>query len=73
VRTLSIVGIVLIALGIGGLVFPFIPFHHREEVAKIGPITATRDKETDIFIPSYVGILAVVVGAGLLIAGRRTA
>jgi len=70
-RALTAVGVVLILLGIAGLVFNFIPIHHREEVAKIGSITATRDKETDVFIPNYVGMIVILVGAGLVFAGQR--
>ena len=70
-RAVTVIGVVLILLGIGGLVFNFIPVHHSEEVAKIGSITATRDKETDVFIPSYVGIIVILVGSGLVFAGQR--
>ena len=70
-RALTVIGVALILLGIAGLVFDFIPIHHREEVAKIGSITATRDKETDVFIPSYVGVIVILVGAGLVFAGQR--
>jgi hypothetical protein len=70
-RALTIIGVVLILLGIGALVFEFIPIHHREQVAKIGPITATRDKETDVFIPNYVAIVIILVGGGLVVVGQR--
>jgi hypothetical protein len=73
VRGLVIVGVILILAGIGGLVFRFIPFHHQEQVAKIGPITATEDKETDIGIPPYAAVIVIVVGGALVFAGRRGA
>jgi len=69
-RWLPIVGVVLIVFGIVGLVVDYIPIHHREEVAKIGPLTATADKETDVVIPPYAGIIAIVAGAALVFAGR---
>ena len=70
-RGLLVVGVVLILAGIVGLMVDYIPIHHREEVAKIGPLTATADKETDVVIPPYVGGIAIVVGAGLALAGAR--
>ena len=70
-RSLVILGVVLILVGIGGLVFNIIPFHHTEQVAKIGPITASKDKETDVVIPPYVGVIIILVGGGLVFAGRR--
>jgi hypothetical protein len=72
-RGLVIIGVILILAGIGGLVVRFIPFHHQEQVAKIGPITATEDKETDIVIPAYVAVIVIVVGGALVFAGRRGA
>jgi hypothetical protein len=70
-RALTIIGVVLILLGIGGLVFNYIPIHHTEEVAKIGSIKATRDKETDVFIPPYAGVIIILVGGALVFAGQR--
>jgi hypothetical protein len=70
-RALMILGVVLILAGLGGLVFRFIPVHHTEQVAKIGPITASEDKETDYVIPPYAAIIVIVVGGGLVVAGRR--
>jgi hypothetical protein len=69
-RWLSILGVVLILVGIAALVVDYIPIHHREEVAKIGPLTATADKETDVVIPPYAGVIVIVVGAALVFAGR---
>jgi hypothetical protein len=70
-RSLVILGVVLILAGIGGLVFNIIPIHHNEQVAKIGPIIATQDKETDVVIPPFVGVIIILVGGGLVFAGRR--
>lgn len=70
-RGLVILGVVLILAGIGGLVFNIIPIHHNEQVAKIGPLTATADKETDVVIPPFVGVIIILVGGGLVFAGRR--
>jgi hypothetical protein len=70
-RGLIIIGAVLILAGIGGLIFNVVPIHHTEQVAKIGPITATQDKETDVVIPTFVGVIVILVGAGLVFAGRR--
>ena len=71
-RSLVVIGIILILVGIAGLFIKFIPIHHTEEVAKIGPITATRDQESDIAIPAYAAIIVIVVGGGLVFAGSRT-
>jgi hypothetical protein len=72
-RGLLIVGIVLIVAGVGGLLVNVIPIHHQEQVAKIGPITATKDTETDYIIPPWASVIVIVVGAGVAFAGTRRA
>ncbi|MGA2088928.1 MAG: hypothetical protein ABSG66_08415 [Stellaceae bacterium] len=71
INKLMMAGIVLIVLGIAGLVINVIPVHHQEQEAKIGSLTINADKETDYVIPPYVGILAIVAGAGLAVLGAR--
>ncbi|HWE72560.1 MAG TPA: hypothetical protein VG328_05315 [Stellaceae bacterium] len=70
-RGMMLVGVILIVAGIVGLVINVVPVHHQEQVAKIGPITATADKETDYVIPPWASVLVIVVGAGLAYAGTR--
>jgi hypothetical protein len=70
-RGLLVVGLILIVAGIVSLAVNVIPVHHQEQVAKIGPLTATADKETDYVIPPYAGIIAIVIGGGLVFAGMR--
>jgi hypothetical protein len=71
VNKLLIAGFVLIGLGIAGLLINVIPVHHQEQEAKIGSLTINSDKETDYVIPPYVGIIAIVAGAGLAFLGTR--
>jgi len=70
-RWLTILGVVLILLGIAGLVIRVIPIRHTEEVARIGPVTATQTKEDNYPIPTYAGVIAVLAGAVLIFADRR--
>jgi len=70
-RWLMVFGVTLIVAGIASLFVNVLPFHHREEVAKIGPLTASRDEETDIYVPPYAGIIIVAAGVTLVVVGRR--
>ena len=70
-RGLLAVGLILIVAGIVGLAVNVIPVHHQEQVAKIGPITATEDKQSYIFIPPFAAVIGILVGGGLIFAGRR--
>lgn len=70
-KPLSILGLVLIALGLAALAYQGFTYKSRETVLDIGPITATAERQKTVPIPPIVGIVAVVAGAGLLIAGSR--
>ena len=70
-RQLSIVGVVLIALGLVALVYQGITYTSRETVIDIGPLHATADREKTLPLPPVVGIVAVAGGVVLLVAGMR--
>jgi hypothetical protein len=71
-RWMALVGMALVVIGIIALIIQVIPVHHEEQVAKIGSLTATRDKETDYYVPPYAGVIAVLAGGGLIFAGMRS-
>ena len=69
----KIVAIILIVAGVLGLAYGKFSYTEETHDAKIGPIEmSVKDKET-VTIPMWVGIGAIVVGAGLLLAGGRRA
>ncbi|HUQ10407.1 MAG TPA: hypothetical protein VM146_08830 [Steroidobacteraceae bacterium] len=67
----KLVAIVLIVAGLLGLVYGSFTYTKETHDAKIGPIEmSVKDKET-VNVPVWAGVGAIVVGAGLLLAGRR--
>lgn len=70
-RALMVVGVLLIVAGIAGLIFQVVPITHQEQVAKVGPLTANAERQDNVFIPPYVGIVAILAGGALVFAGRR--
>ena len=70
-KPLSIAGIVLIALGLAALAYQGFTYTTRETVIDIGPIQATAERQKTVPLPPIIGIVAVVAGAGLLVAGSR--
>jgi hypothetical protein len=67
----KIIAVVLIVLGVLGLAYGKFTYTKETHDAKVGPIElSVKDKET-VNVPMWAGIGAVVVGAGLLLAGRR--
>jgi hypothetical protein len=70
-KTNSILGIVLIVLGLAALAYQGITYTSRETVIDIGPIEATAERERTIPLPPVLGIVAVAGGVALLMFGRR--
>lgn len=60
-----LLGVVLSFAGLFGLVHPDFTYHHKEEVAKLGPVQATVDEEKSVTVPRGVSVLLLVAGAGL--------
>ncbi len=70
-KTFTLLGIVLIVLGLGALVYQGFTYTTRETVIDIGPIKATADREKTIPLPPIFGIVAVAGGVALMMAGKR--
>ncbi len=70
-KPIVMLGLVLIALGVVGLVVANVSFTERKTVLDAGPIKITQEQEKVIPIPTIAGIAAVVVGLGLIFVGRR--
>jgi uncharacterized membrane protein len=71
-RILFILGIILFLLGIVALLHPSFDYHKHEEVAKIGPITATVDKPETAEIPVVVTVALLVSGLVLIVLAARS-
>ena len=67
----SLVGILLIVLGVVGLAVGGINSTRREKVIDIGPIEATAEKHERIPVPPVAGGLALAAGVVLLVAANR--
>ena len=70
-KPLTLVGVLLILLGVAVIVFQGIPYTSREAVVDIGPVHATADREKTIPLSPILGIVAASAGVALLVAGTR--
>jgi len=70
-KPVTIVGVLLIIVGIAGLAFGGFSFTHKEKVLDVGPIEASADKKESLPVPPILGALAIVGGVVLLVAGAR--
>jgi uncharacterized membrane protein len=72
-KTLSIVGIVLIVLGIAAFAYQGITYTTQEKVVDLGPIQMTAEKTRTIPLPPLMGAIALAGGVVLLIVGKKRA
>jgi uncharacterized membrane protein HdeD (DUF308 family) len=70
-KTTSLVGIILIVLGIAALAYQGITYTTREKAVDLGPIQVTTEKTRNIPLPPIVGAVALVGGIVLLVTGAR--
>jgi uncharacterized membrane protein YidH (DUF202 family) len=70
-KPLATIGVVLIVLGIAGLVVANVSFTEHKTVLDAGPIKVTQDQQKTVPIPTIAGVVAVVVGLGLVFMSRR--
>jgi hypothetical protein len=72
-KTLPLVGIILIVLGILIFVFQGITYTTHKKIVDIGPLQASTTEHKTIPLPPILGGLALVGGILLLVAGRKEA
>lgn len=67
----TLIGAVLIVIGLIGLIWGGISFTREETVLDVGPIEATAERRETIPIGPIVGGLALVGGIVLVATGRK--
>ena len=70
-KTNTLIGIILIGIGIVALAYQGITYTTKEKVIDIGSIQMTADKTKTIPLPPIVGAIALVGGIVLLVAGAK--
>ena len=70
-KPITIIGILLVALGLAALTYQGITYTTREKVIDLGPLEATAEKEKTIPLSPTLGIMALAGGIVLIVAGRK--
>jgi uncharacterized membrane protein len=71
IKSITLIGIVLIVLGIVAFAYQGITYTSRETVIDIGPIHATADREKTIPLSPLLGGLVLVGGIVLVVVGAK--
>jgi uncharacterized membrane protein YidH (DUF202 family) len=66
-----IAGLVLITIGLIVAIWGGFSYTRREKIVDIGPIEATRTTEKHIPISPVIGVVSLVAGVALIVAGKR--
>jgi len=72
-RATALLGIILIVLGIIAIGYQGISYTTHKKIVDLGPIQATKTEHKTIPVSPLVGVLALIGGVGLVLAGRKEA
>ena len=67
----SILGILLIILGIFGLIVGGVTYTKDKDTADLGPVDITVKQKEHVHIPPALAVVALLGGALLVVAGSR--
>lgn len=70
-KTATIVGIVLIIVGIIGFIAGGVSFTHEKKDVDLGPVQVSHEQKSTIAIPPILSTIALIGGIGLVVAGVR--
>jgi hypothetical protein len=70
-RGIALLGVVLILLGVGGILFSHFGYSDTKPVLDAGPIHVTAQEHHEVSIPLIGSIVVLVAGVALVFAGRR--
>ena len=70
-KTYTVIGIILIVIGIFAFAYQGISYTSREKIVDLGPIQMTAEKTRTLPLPPIVGGISLVGGIVLLVVGKR--
>lgn len=70
-KSATLIGILLIILGIGALAYQGFSYQKEEKILDVGPIEATKETTETIPIPPILGVVAVIGGVAIIAATSR--
>jgi hypothetical protein len=70
-NTMTIIGIILIALGVFGLIYGGITYSSSKDIVEVGSMHLQVDQKKQILLSPIAGAAAVAVGVILILIGRR--
>jgi uncharacterized membrane protein YidH (DUF202 family) len=72
VKTMTIVAVILIIIGVIALAYGGFSFTTKEKVAEVGPLKLEKEKTRSFPLPPILGVVSLIGGVALLVVSRRT-
>lgn len=69
---LSVIGIILIIVGIVTLGYRGYTYTTQEKIAQLGPLQVTQQQEKTVYFPPLLGGASIIAGIFLVIVARVT-
>ena len=70
-KTNTLLGIILVVIGIVAFAYQGITYTTREKVIDLGPVQMTAERTKTLPLPPVVGAIALIGGVVLLVAGSK--
>ena len=70
-KTATIIGILLIVLGVAGFAMGGVSFTHQKKVADVGPVQLSQKETNTVPISPILSTVSLIAGVGLVVVGVR--
>ena len=70
-KAATVIGIVLIVVGIIGFAVGGISFTHQKKDVDLGPVQVSHQQKSTVPIPPILSTIALLGGIGLIVVGAR--
>jgi uncharacterized membrane protein YidH (DUF202 family) len=70
-KAATLVGIVLIILGIAGFAMGGVSFTHEKKDVDLGPVQISHEQKKTLPISPILSVVALVAGVGLVVVGAK--
>ena len=69
---MKLLGFVLIAVGLVGVIYGGITWTSRETVVDLGPLQVSQEKQESLPLPPIAGAVCLIAGTALVVVGGRS-
>jgi len=71
-KSTAVLGIVLVIVGVISLAYQGFTYTTQKKAVDLGPVEITKEEKHTVPLPPIIGVVALVGGVVLLVAGNKT-